>query len=926
MNGVEDILHRMEPALQLMRDAIVVTSADLEPPGPIVMFINRAFTELTHYAPKDAIGQPLLEVWHSRADREILSRLKHALNAHRCYFGETGGYRKDGSEITLEWHAVPLCDEGGAVHYFLNLLRDASRSRGEELGRTTGEDRYRHLVENQPDPICRFAPDTVLTLVNATYANFLGQRVEDLIGRRWIEFVPEQDRPAVLAHLASFTPDAPTKSREHRTVGADGSVRWHLWNDLAFFDDDGTLSSFQSVGTDITERRYVAEEGEHFRENLADHFRRRTSEYYGTILRFHEQIVEREQAEKALRESERRFKDFASSSSDWFWEMGADLRFVWLSDPFERLTGISPNKVVGVTREELAKPEPGDTAWARHLDDLGNRRPFRNFRYRSWRDDGNEVHFSASGVPVIDRDGQFQGYRGTGTNITTEVQAEKQAVEARVRLREAIESISEGFALFDADDRLVLFNNNFRRALPGIADVLTPGIRFEDLVRAVAERGYIVEALGRTEEWVQERLEKHRALSSPLEQHIVDGQWTQVNEYRTRDGGTLLVRTDITDRKQVEEALRQSEERFQLAVSGTRDGLWDRDLVADKVWYSPVWRQIIGFDETEMESYVWRDSVHPDDLPRALESMENYFAGKTPFYQCVYRHLHRDGHWIWIEARATCVRDEKGTPVRYTGRFSDISQRVEAEERTRKLQSELEHVARLNIMGEMAAAIAHELHQPLTAITNYVQTSRDLLGGIEGAGLQTVYEAMDRAVDQCQRAGQVIRRLREFMGKGETRRSLQDINTVIEESTALALVGATENGLELKLELDRGLPALLVDKIQIQQVVANLIRNGLDAMAVSQSRRLTLRTSRRNRNAVEVEICDTGAGIAADVADRLFEPFVTTKPEGMGIGLSICRSIIEDHCGQLAASPNEDGGATLRFTLPIESEYPGQHG
>ena len=777
MLGMDDILRRLEPILQFMWDAVIVTSADFDPPGPVVMFVNRAFTELTGYAPEDVIGQPLPTLRHSKADRETLSRLKHALNVHRRFYGETAGTRKDGSEITLEWHAIALCEQGDEVRYCLNLLRDASRPRDEAFGRKSSED-------------------------------------------------------------------------------------------------------------------------------------------------FHRQLAEREQAEKALRESERRFKDFASSSSDWFWEMGDDLRFTWLSDPFERLTGIAPNKVFGRTREELGRSDPGDAAWARHLEDLRARRPFRDFRYRSWRDDGDDVHFSVSGVPVFDGEGRFRGYRGTGTNVTAEVQAETRAADARALLREAIESISEGFALFDADDRLVLFNTNILRAVPGIADILTPGARFEDLIRAVAERGYIVEALGRTEDWVQERLEQHRALNSPLEQHNVDGQWTQVNEYRTRDGGTLLVRTDITDRKRVEEALRRSEERFKLAVSGTRDGLWDRDLVADRVWYSPVWWQIIGLDETE--GYVWRDWVHPDDLPHALEAMEDHFAGKTPYYRSVYRHRHKDGHWIWIEARATCVRDEKGKPIRYTGRFSDISQRVAAEERSRKLQSELEHVARLNIMGEMAAGIAHELHQPLTAITNYVQTSRDLLEEIDGTCPRTVYEAMDRAVDQCQRAGQVIRHLREFMGKGETRRGLQDINAVVEEATALALVGATENGMELKLELDRGLPAVFVDKIQIQQVVANLIRNGLEAMALSRNRRLTLRTSCRDRDAVEVEISDTGAGIDANVEDRMFEPFVTTKPEGMGIGLSICRSIIEDHHGHLAANSNEDGGATLRFTLPIESAYPGR--
>ena len=812
MIKTDDILRRLKPHLQQMADAVVVTSADLDPPGPVVLFVNRAFTELTDFAPDDVIGHSLSALRHFSADRETLSRLKHTLIARRCFVAETAGCRKDGSAMTLEWHAVPLCDEAGEVRYGLNLLREASRSRDEALG------------------------------------------------------------------------------------------------------------------TDLTGCWTVAEGGASVQDELTDHLHRRTAELNETILRLHEQIAEREQADKALRESEQRFKDFASSSSDWFWEMGADLRFTWLSDQFERLTGLSPDKVIGGTREQLGKSDPGEAAWAGHLEDLRARRRFRDFRYRTWRDDGEQVYLNVSGVPVFDGEGRFLGYRGTGTNITAEVQAEDQAAEARARLREAIESISEGFALFDAADRLVLFNDNISRALPGIADILTPGAQFEDLVRALAQRGYIVEARGRTEEWVRERLERHRALTGPGEHHFIDGQWIQSNEYRTRDGGTLLVRTDITDRKRVEEALRQSEERFELAVSGTKDGLWDRDLVANKVWYSPVWQQIIGLDDTEMEGYVWRDWVHPDDLPGAIQAMEDYFAGKTPYYRCVYRHRHKDGHWIWIEARATCVRDEEGTPIRYTGRFSDISQRIAAEERSRKLQSELEHVARLNIMGEMAAGIAHELHQPLTAITNYVQTSRDLLAEIDAAGLQTVCEAMDRAVDQCQRAGQVIRRLREFMGKGETRRALQDINAVVEEAAALALVGASENGLELKRALDRDLPGVFIDRIQIQQVVANLIRNGLDAMESSPNRRLTLRTSCRDGDAVEVAISDTGPGIAANVVDRLFEPFVTTKPEGMGIGLSICRSIIEDHHGHLAACANEDGGATLHFSLPIGSAYPGRDG
>ncbi|MGF1640185.1 MAG: PAS domain S-box protein [Rhodospirillales bacterium] len=788
-----ELLRRLEPVLRSVSDAVVVTTADVNPSRSVVVFVNGAACTLIGLTPNKAVGRPLADLANAQLGRPELPELMRALDASGR--GSSGTLAGAGGA----WQVVPLVEEGGDVAWLAGIRRSCERAR----------------------------PDAVADATPAAMATDLG---------------------------------------------------WH--------------------GNP------------------------RTADHAETVIhRLHERIAERDRAEFALRESEQRFRDFASASSDWFWEMGPDLRFTWLSDQFERLTGVSPDKVIGGTREQLGRSDHADPAWAGHLKDLRGRRPFRDFRYRTWRDDGGEVHFSVSGVPVFDAKGRFQGYRGTGTNITAEVQAEKEAEVARVRLREAIESIAEGFMLFDADDRLILFNSTIARSLPRIADMLTPGTTFESIVRAAAERGYIVEALGRIEEWVQDRLRRHRALNSPTEQQFIGGQWIQVNEYRTADGGTLLIRTDISDRKWVEEALRQSEERFQLAVSGTRDGLWDRDLVGGTVWYSPVWRQIIGLDEREMGGYVWREWVHPDDLPRAIRAMEEHFADITPYYRCVYRHRHRDGRWIWIEARGTCVRDDAGRPVRYTGRFSDISQRVEAEERLRKMKGELEHVARLNIMGEMAAGIAHELHQPLTAITNYVQTAHDLLEALNVARSQTVDEAMVRALQQCQRAGQVIQRLRDFMTKGKARRSAQDINVVVEETTSLALVGATDIGLDLQLDLARDLPIVFVDKIQIQQVVANLIRNGLDAMAQSNHRRLVIRTSRGEGAAVAIEISDNGPGISPAVADRLFEPFVTTKPQGTGIGLSICRSIVEDHHGHLTVVSRRDGGATFRFTLPTRSSY-----
>ena len=220
-------------------------------------------------------------------------------------------------------------------------------------------------------------------------------------------------------------------------------------------------------------------------------------------------------------------------------------------------------------------------------------------------------------------------------------------------------------------------------------------------------------------------------------------------------------------------------------------------------------------------------------------------------------------------------------------------------------------------MGQMASTMAHELNQPLTAVMNYLEAGRQLLAGTAGAP-ERVGEVLEKAVAQAQRAGEVIRQLRQFVSKGETEHRIQSLNRLVEESLALALVGAKQRGVRASLELDPALPSVLVDPVQIQQVVLNLVRNAIEAMEAVDRRELVIGTRAiLDQEMAEVIVADTGPGIAPELADRLFQPFVTTKPTGMGLGLSICREIVEAHRGRLTAAPGSSGGAVFRVTLPI---------
>ncbi|HVZ50715.1 MAG TPA: PAS domain S-box protein [Pseudolabrys sp.] len=251
----------------------------------------------------------------------------------------------------------------------------------------------------------------------------------------------------------------------------------------------------------------------------------------------------------------------------------------------------------------------------------------------------------------------------------------------------------------------------------------------------------------------------------------------------------------------------------------------------------------------------------------------------------------------------------------FTGFIRDLTERQKTEARLQELQQELVHISRLTAMGEMASTLAHELNQPLSAISNYLKGSRRMLEGATDERSATMRDALEKAADQAIRAGQIIRRLRDFVSRGESERRVESITKLVEEASALALVGAKDHGIHVHFSFDPGVDLVLADRVQVQQVLLNLIRNAMDAMEGSERRSLALRVTPEGDSHVLVSVADTGSGIAPDVADQLFQPFVTSKRHGMGVGLSISRTIIEAHGGKIWVEPNPGGGTIFQFTL-----------
>src|SRR5262249_55287390 len=243
----------------------------------------------------------------------------------------------------------------------------------------------------------------------------------------------------------------------------------------------------------------------------------------------------------------------------------------------------------------------------------------------------------------------------------------------------------------------------------------------------------------------------------------------------------------------------------------------------------------------------------------------------------------------------------------FIGFVRDLTEHHAREQQLHELQSELLHMSRLSTMGQMASTLAHELNQPLAAITNYLQGSRRLLEQNSDERSAQLREVLDKAGDQALRTGQIIRRLRDFVARGETEWRIESIKRLIEEISALALVAAKEQSVQVIFQLDPSVDLVLVDKVQVEQVLLNLLRNAIEAMETAERRELVVSTRASADNMVVVSVADTGPGIDPEIAPRLFQPFVTTKRQGMGIGLSISRTIIESHGGQITMEPNPEG-------------------
>jgi PAS domain S-box-containing protein len=635
--------------------------------------------------------------------------------------------------------------------------------------------------------------------------------------------------------------------------------------------------------------------------------------------------TERDRAEAALRESEQRFRDIAEVGGDWIWESDADHRFtlfIGASLADTASAGITPATTLGLTRWQLAGADPeADIQWQQHKADLDAHRPFRGFQYFVGAPSAERCYFSVSGKPVFNESGTFRGYRGTAANVTHTVEALQRAERAEARLRDAVDSISEGFVIYDDEDRFVMCNESYRGLYPQSADYMALGVRFEDILRQYLGFG------GRADEWLAKRMREHRELAGTVEQKLSDGRWVLISERRMRDGGTAGLRIDITAFKSVQAELRASREHLARAQRVAAIGSFELDLRTREIEWSDETYRIFGVTRAigPLDQKALEGMIIPEDRERLSHQIAAIVDGRSqPVME--YRIRRPDGCIRILYREMELMRDGSGQPHKLIGVVKDVTELREAERRRDELERQLMHSQKLEALGTLAGGVAHDLNNTLVPILALSKLALDELpeGSPVRADIETIVRASERARD-------LVKQVLAFSRKRNLPKQAVDLALVTREALQMSRAGLPTS-IQI-VEQIREVPSVFGDEGELHQVVVNLVTNAAHAIGGAGGR-ITVSIwcsaeapgspqTRGDGPVVYLAIADTGCGMDEATLDRVFEPFFTTKKvgDGTGLGLSVVHGIVNGHGGTIAVRSAPGEGSQFTLSLPPMNQH-----
>ncbi len=619
-------------------------------------------------------------------------------------------------------------------------------------------------------------------------------------------------------------------------------------------------------------------------------------------------IEERAMGETERRESESRFRIVADSAPVLIWMAGVDKLCTFFNKPWLKFTGRSLEQEMGNGWAEGVHPDDLQECLKIYTEAFDARKAFV-MQYRLKRYDGEFRWISDQGVARYDSNGKFSGYIGSCVDVTDLIKKDEALREFEERVVLAAEATHHGvweldtatneLWMSDKARALFQFDPEARLDLPIVQRRIHPddrALRESAIKQAIETEGdYALE---------------YRIVLRDGNLRWISGRGRCVTGKHGKGKRLIGVSVDITPQK-------EAQDLFRLAAEGSHLGVWHWDEIAKTLTWDGATRDMFGVsDDGEITLDTFYRALHPDDAERVKQTWRQALELRLP-YQIEFRTQRTDGTIRWVDARGHGYYDEAGKPLWMTGVLFDITDRKEAELQAQQNREELSHLSRVAAMGELTASIAHELNQPLSGITSNAAAGQRFIdrGKVD---LRELHELLGDIVADGRRAGDVIRGIQGMVKKDVSSRQRINLNDIVMSVVRMVKPNAMLHSCELGTFLDPDLPRVEGDAVQLQQVLLNLIINAFDAMhATPLSRRKVVIVTERDVDGVaRVSVRDYGVGIPEQVRERLFEQFFTTKAKGLGMGLSIVRSIVESHGGTIAAENADDGGARFQFSLP----------
>jgi PAS domain S-box-containing protein len=734
------------------------------------------------------------------------------------------------------------------------------------------------VLDTIPTLTWTMLPDGSNEFLSRKWEEYTGLPVGESHGWAWQPAFHPDDLPALVGKWMDMLAKGEPGELEARLRRFDGVYRWFLIRAEPFRDETGTIVRWYGNSTDIEDRK---------------------------------------RAEQALVASERNLAAIINTIPTTAWTTRPDGYCDFLNQGWLDYTGMTAEQAQGWGWTEAIHSEDRTRLVKEWESCLRSGTPI-DTEARIRRFGGSYRYFLIRANPLRDESGNILKWYGTCTDIEDQKRGEQNLRARELSWRQIVDNIPGLVATTGALGEVEFLNRQtleyFGNTSEELKDwALIGAVHPDDLPRVIEERKKSIE-IGQIYE-VEHRCRR------------ADGvyRWFQVRGLPIRDAENkvtawYLLLTDIDDRKRAEEAL-QASELDARSLLDNMPGLLAR-LSPDGTpeFLNRQFLQYLGKSMEEIGKYKTNDIVHPDDRPRNIEALGKALLEGEPFdFEDRIRRF--DGVYRWFQARLVPVRNLEGKILHWNALVTDIEERKRAEEELRVAQSELARVSRVMTMGQLTASIAHEVNQPLSGIITNASTCLRMLDAAP-PNLEGARETARRTIRDGHRASDIVTRLRMLYSKKEPALEPMDLNEVAREVASLSSTEIQRNGVTLRQEFADDLPPALGDRVQLQQVILNLLRNAADAMSTidDRPRELLVTTERDQENHVRLSVKDSGVGITPQAADKIFQAFYTTKSDGMGIGLSISRSIIEAHQGRLWAIRNDGPGSTFSFSIPCRRE------